>query len=105
MKPSDMLSRKSEMKVKRILANLALGSRVSFEERVFLQRMADKDQTISCWVKQAKRIQSKQQSSDAIDHLVTSLDLCADDQESSFNPQIDDLGEWFMGAPSWVSRS
>ena len=42
---------------------------------------------------------------DSIDVLISGLDLDSSDDNSIFNPDLDDLGDWFSGAPSWVARS
>ena len=40
-----------------------------------------------------------------IDELLEGLDLSSDEPHVTYNPDHDDLGEWFSGAPSWIRRS
>ena len=40
-----------------------------------------------------------------LDELLNGLDLCSSDPHSTYNPDQEDLGEWFSGAPSWIRRS
>ena len=50
-------------------------------------------------------MQRKIDNSNPIDELLNGLDLCSSDPHSTYNPEKDDLGEWFSGAPSWIRRS
>ena len=56
-----------------------------------------------------KRIQrdliSEENSCKGVDQLINNLDLGFADPKDNFNPENDDLGEWFSGAPSWLGRS
>ena len=40
-----------------------------------------------------------------IDQLLDSLNLGTEEPYSEFNPEKEDLGDWFMGCPSWLARS
>jgi len=57
------------------------------------------------WLLKATRIQQKNHNSNPIDKILDGLDLCSPDPHSTYNPDHDDLGEWFSGAPSWIRRS
>ena len=48
---------------------------------------------------------AKKPLSNPIDELLDGLDLCSDEPHSTYNPNSDDLGDWFSGAPSWIRRS
>tara|TARA_Y100001968_G_C18802334_1_gene456239 strand:+ start:71 stop:370 length:300 start_codon:yes stop_codon:yes gene_type:complete len=99
-----MLEKSQLSNIKNILSRLSKGSGVTVEERIFLQRMADQDSSVSNWLKRAKRMQ-QHANSDQIDSLLNELDLGSPDQDSIFRPDEDNLGEWFGGAPKWVARS
>ena len=37
--------------------------------------------------------------------LINELNIGSSEPDSTYNPKHEDLGSWFSGAPSWVSRS
>ncbi len=100
-----MLSTSTRLRLEDILHRLATNKRVSLNERVFLQKFADRDQTVASWVNKARRLQQKPQPQDEIDNLLNGLCLGSSDPDSTFQKDADDLGDWFGGAPSWLSRS
>ena len=100
-----MLSPSSRIRIKEILTRVAKGNEVSLEDRFYVQQLADNDQTINSWLKRARRIQQDDQRPDSIDALLNNLDLCSTEPNSFFKPSQEDLGDWFSGAPSWLSRS
>ena len=99
-----MLSTSTKLKIQEILERLEKAENVTFEERVFIREFADRDQSVSSWLKRAKRVQQNRKSNDGIENLLNELDLGIGDPDNNFNPE-DDLGDWFSGAPSWLSRS
>ena len=83
-----------------------MGDEVTLKERIFINKYATKNQNVSSWLRQASRIQRKQPiTNNPIDELLDGLDLSSDEPHSTYNPDRDDLGEWFSGAPSWIRRS
>ena len=100
-----MLSEANLFMVKAILNKIALGDSISISERIFVEKEADKDPTISASLKRARRRQLSKHQNHPVDNLLNSLDLGSPDPDSFFNPNEDDLGDWFSGAPKWVSRS
>ncbi len=100
-----MLSERTRSKALEIINRLAIGTEVTLEERFYLKGLADRDQTVSNWVKRAKRSQIQPEDINGIDKLLTNLDLGSPDPQSVYNPTVDDLGDWFSGAPKWVRRS
>jgi len=82
-----------------------MGNLVSLEERIYINKYARKNQNVSTWLRKAIHTQRNKHISDPIDELINGLDLCSSDPHSTFNPDQDDLGEWFSGAPSWIRRS
>ncbi len=100
-----MLSASTRLQIQEILIRIAKRESISLRERLYIEKHADSDPTVSTWVKKAYRIQQERHASNAIDHLLNSLDLDSPDPESNFHPEEDDLAEWFKGAPSWLSRS
>tara|TARA_Y100001968_G_C19209036_1_gene643823 strand:+ start:163 stop:468 length:306 start_codon:yes stop_codon:yes gene_type:complete len=101
-----MLTTSSRLRIQEILKRLAMGNSVTLEERIYLNKYARKNQNVSSWLRKASNIQqNKHISNNPIDELLNGLDLCSPDPHSTYNPDEDDLGEWFSGAPSWIRRS
>tara|TARA_B100000700_G_scaffold222705_1_gene245439 strand:+ start:269 stop:550 length:282 start_codon:yes stop_codon:yes gene_type:complete len=93
------------MYLQEILLRLSKGENVTFEERLHLTKCADSDPTISMWLKRAKRLQKDNITQDPIETLLNDLDLGVCDPDDYFKNEDDDIGEWFTGAPSWITRS
>tara|TARA_Y100000766_G_C18802240_1_gene553643 strand:- start:392 stop:694 length:303 start_codon:yes stop_codon:yes gene_type:complete len=100
-----MLTTSSRLRIQEILSRVAKGKLVTLEERIYVNKYATKNQNVSTWLRKASRIQRNQQVSHPIDELLNGLDLNSDEPNSTYNPNRDDLGEWFSGAPSWIRRS
>ena len=100
-----MLSTSTRLRIQEILTRLSMGNEVTLEERIYINKYATNNQNVSSWLKKASRIQRNQPISNPIDELLNRLDLNTDEPHSTYNPEQDDLGEWFSGAPSWVRRS
>jgi len=82
-----------------------MGNQVTLEERIYINKYASKNQNVSSWLRKASRIQRKEPILNNIDELLNGLDLGSNEPHSTYNPDQDDLGEWFSGAPSWIRRS
>ena len=100
-----MFSKTTRLRLGDILQRIAKGKEVSLKERLYLDRFADQDQNIASCLRRATRLQQNLEATNGIDHLLHQLDLVSPDTQSTYKPQIDDLGEWFSGAPSWLGRS
>ena len=100
-----MLTTSSRLRIQEILTRLSKGNQVTLEERIYINKFATKNQNVSSWLRKASRIQRNQHISNPIDELLNGLDLSTGEPHSTFNPDQDDLGEWFSGAPSWIRRS
>ena len=100
-----MLTTSSRIRIQAILTRLSKGNKVTLEERIYINKYASRNQNVSAWLRKASNIQRKSVNSNQIDELLNGLDLCSSEPYSTYNPDQDDLGEWFSGAPSWVRRS
>tara|TARA_Y100001968_G_C19439158_1_gene761537 strand:+ start:1603 stop:1905 length:303 start_codon:yes stop_codon:yes gene_type:complete len=100
-----MLTSKIRLKVENILKKIAYSESITFKERVEIEKIANQDQSVSAWLKRAQRKQLNRENNDKVDKLINDLDLGSADPQSNFNPKEEDLGEWFLGAPSWITRS
>ena len=100
-----MLTTSSRLRIQEILTRLSMGNKVTLEERIYINKYATKNQNVSSWLRKATQVQRKQSNSDPIDELLNGLDLISEEPQSTYNPDQEDLGEWFSGAPSWIRRS
>ena len=100
-----ILSTLAPIRIQEILTRLSKGKEVTIEERIYINKYASRNQNVSAWLRKASHIQRKSVTSNQIDELLYGLDLCSPEPYSTYNPDQDDLGEWFSGAPSWVRRS
>ena len=101
-----MLSTSSRLRIQEILTRIAMGHEVSLEERIYINKYASRNSNVYAWLRKASHIQrSKIHSKNAIDELLNGLDLCSSEPYSTYNPDPDDLREWFSGAPSTVRRN
>ena len=100
-----MLNTSTRLRIQEILTRLSMGNQVSLEERIYISKFATKNQNVSDWLRKASSIQRNQPISNPIDELLNGLDLNPNEPHSTYNPDRDDLGEWFSGAPSCIRRS
>ena len=100
-----MLTTTSRLRIQEILTRLSMGKQVTLEERIYINKYATRNQNVSSWLRKASRIQRQEKINNQIDELLNGLDLSADGPHVTYNPDHDDLGEWFSGAPSWIRRS
>tara|TARA_B100000579_G_scaffold380279_1_gene348120 strand:+ start:383 stop:685 length:303 start_codon:yes stop_codon:yes gene_type:complete len=100
-----MLTTSTRLRIQEILKRLAIGNVVTLEERIYVNKYAAKNQNVSNWLRKASNIRRKEPISNHLDELLNGLDLSSTEPHSTYNPDQDDLGEWFSGAPSWVRRS
>ena len=100
-----MLTTSSRLRIQEILTRIAKGNKVSLEERIYINKYASRNQNVSDRLRKASHMQRNKLSSNQIDELINGLNLCSSDPHSTYNPDQDDLGEWFSGAPSWIRRS
>ncbi len=82
-----------------------MGNEVTLEERIYINKYAARDQNVSSWLRKASHLQRNKFSRNPIDELLNGLDLCPSDPNETYNPDQDDIGEWFSGAPKWIRRS
>ena len=100
-----MLTTTSRLRIQEILTRLSMGKQVTLEERIYINKYATRNQNVSSWLRKASRIQRQEKITNQIDELLNGLDLNSDEPNVTYNPDHDDLGEWFSGAPSWIRRS
>ena len=102
----DMLEDKVQVRLKTILHRMAHSLPVSLNERMFIKNLADQDQSVQGMVKTARRKQQKNGGTpDEIENLLHDLALGTSEPNNGTITEVDDLVDWFKGAPSWVTRS
>lgn len=99
-----MLSPATRLRLRDILDRIGNDQPVSLQERIYLQKFADRDQGVADWLRLARR-QRNQAPADGLDHLLNGLNLGSGDPDSPYRASEDDLGDWFSGAPGWLRRS
>tara|TARA_Y100001968_G_C19413190_1_gene747502 strand:- start:1388 stop:1690 length:303 start_codon:yes stop_codon:yes gene_type:complete len=100
-----MLTTSTRIRIQGILNRIEKGDKVSLEERIYINKYASRNQNVSAWLRKASHLQRNKINPNAIDELLNGLNLCSTDPHSTYDPNQDDLGEWFTGAPSWIRRS
>ena len=102
-KEGRMITTTTRLKLQEILGRVARGELVSLQERVLLQKYADRDRTVSSWIHRAQRQRERGCTATGIDGLLDDLDLGSQDAADRHRPE-DDLGDWFGGASPWLRR-
>ena len=100
------LSNVSRIKIQSILKKISLDKEISLQERIFVEKQANHNSTVWNWLQKAQSIRRHgKHSQESIDGLMQSLGLNGLDKESHFDPENDDIADWFSGSPDWVRRS
>ena len=97
-----MLTTSTRLKLQDICSRLAQGQFVSLQERVYLQKFAERDRSVSTWVNRAQRF-PREGAQHGLDGLIADLDLGRRHPEDPEHPE-DDLGDWFSNASPWLRR-
>ena len=101
-----MLSTKTRLVLQDILTRLSKNEHVSLEERILVQKHADRNSTVWHWLRKARSIQSKGHlGQESVNGFMQQMNLPGQTSEDHFNGSHDDLGDWFQGSPQWVRRS
>ncbi|MEB3263047.1 MAG: hypothetical protein VKJ66_01600 [Synechococcus sp.] len=100
-----MLTTSTRLRIQEILGRLAEGQPVSLEERIFVQKFANRDASVWHWQRQAQRRQRQGAAITGVDRLLDDLNLGEAEPPHRHKPEQDDLGDWFSGAPPWLRRS
>jgi hypothetical protein len=100
-----MLTPSTRLKLQAIIQRIAKGESVSLNERIFVQKFADRDPSVWSWLKQAQRQQREGAPKEGLDRFLSDMNIGEIGPKGAFDPNRDDLGDWFTGAPSWLRRS
>ncbi|MDC3119204.1 hypothetical protein OA503_06045 [Prochlorococcus sp. AH-716-K03] len=101
-----LLSNQKRLKIKEIIRRISLDKEVSLEERIYVEKYAKHCSSISIWLKKANSIRRHGvQNAVSINGLLQSLGIDGLDEENHFNPNKDDISDWFGSSPDWIKRS
>ena len=101
-----LLSNQKRLKIEGIIKRILRDQEISLEERIYVEKFAQHNSTISLWLKTANNIRRNgEKSENGIDKLLQSLGIEGLDKENHFNANEDDISDWFGGAPDWLKRS
>ena len=101
-----LLSNQKRFKIQGIIKRILRDQEISLKERIYVEKFAQHNSTISLWLKKANSFRRNgEKSKNGIDKLIQSLGIDGLDKENHFNPNKDDISDWFGGAPDWLKRS
>lgn len=100
-----MLTPKTRLRLQDIIERIANSEPVSLQERIYLQKFADRDPGVWSWLRRARRRQQEGVPREGLDRFLDQMDLGEVGPDGAFDPRRHDLGDWFTGAPSWLRRS
>lgn len=100
-----MLTPATRLRLQAILDRIGRDEPVSLRERIYLQKFADRDQTVADWLRQAHRRRTPTLGADGIDCFLDALNLGSGEREAPYRPGEDDIEGWLGGAPGWLRRS
>jgi len=100
-----MLTPTTRLRLQGIINRIGNDEPVTLQERIYLQKFADRDQSVAGWLRQARRQQVREAPGDGIDRLLADMNLGPTEPDARYRPGEDDIEGWFGGAPGWVRRS
>ena len=101
-----LLSNQKRLKIQDIIKRISQDKKVSLKERIYVEKYAKHNSIISLWLKKANSIRRHGlQSQGSINGLLQSLGIDGLDTENHFDPNKDDLYDWFGDPPDWIKRS
>ena len=102
MFPSNQL----RLEIQAIISRISKDEKVSLKERIFVEKHAKRSSTVWSWLKKANSIRRHgNQNQDNISGLLQCLSLDGLEKENHFDPNNDDIADWFGGSPDWIRRS
>jgi hypothetical protein len=100
-----MLTPSTRLRLQDIIGRIADSRPISLNERIYVQKFADRDASVWSWLRLAQRQQRRGEPDTDLERFMRPLDLGEPCDASGFEPGRDDLGDWFSGAPNWLRRS
>ena len=101
-----LLSNAKRLKIQGIIKRIAQDKSITLKERIYVEKFAHHNSTISLWLKKANSFRRNGVKTDCeIDNLLQLFGIDGLNKEDHFNPNEDDISDWFSGAPDWLRRS
>jgi len=101
-----LLSNSKRLKIQGIIKRIAQDKSITLKERIYVEKFANHNSSISLWLKKANSLRRHGiKDNDGIDNLLQSFGIDGLDKEYHFNPNEEDISDWFGGAPGWLRRS
>lgn len=100
-----MLTPATRLRLQNIIERLAQSQSVSLQERIYVQKFADRDPSVGSWLRRALRRRIEGPPASGLDGFLASMDLGEPGPDGRFDQERDDLGDWFSGSPDWLRRS
>jgi len=101
-----LISNQKRLKIQTIIKRIAQDESITLEERIYVEKFANHNSSISLWLKKANSYRRNGIKNDAgIDSLLQSFGIDGLNKENHFRPNEDDISDWFGGAPGWLRRS
>ena len=92
-----MLTPNTRLRLQEIIGRIAESNPVSLQERIYVQKFADRDASVWSWLRRAQRQQRLGTPAPGLDQFLAEMDLGEPSQARDFDPRRDDLGDWFTG--------
>ena len=100
------LTNQMRLRIQEIIRRISFDEEVSLAERIFVEKHAKHNSTICNWLKKANCLRRYgKQSQGSLNGLIQSLGLDGLEIENHFDPENDDIADWFHSSPDWVRRS
>ena len=101
-----LISNPKRIKIQGIIKRIAQDKSITLEERIYVEKFAHNNSTISLWLKKANSLRRDGIKNDnGIDNLLQSFGIDGLNKENHFNSDEDDISDWFGGAPGWLRKS
>jgi hypothetical protein len=100
-----LLTPATRLRLQEILGRIGRDEQVSLQERIVLQKFADRDASVASWLRRANRRQRGEVPADGIDRLLDEMNLGPSEPGPPYRPGEDDIEDWFGDAPDWLRRS
>jgi hypothetical protein len=100
-----MLTSATRLRLQAIIERIGNDQTVSLGERIYLQKFADRDQSVASWLRRARRRQLVGDPQAGLDRLLADVDLGEVEPGNPSRDDPGDIGEWFSGARGWLRRS
>ena len=100
------LSNQTRLKIQEIIKRISTDKEVSLNERIFVEKHAKQSSTVWTWLKKANSLRRHgKPNQESLNGLIQSLGIDGLENENHFNPENDDIANWFSGSPKWIRRS